>query len=184
MPTPDSSQAPHSAPLALSAGSPKVRSKPLPTLAPISIYASRHLVLLRAFLAALLALALIASLVSQFITTVGWTLLLVLAALVGATVWLTWRLGAVRAPEPLDRLWVEGGVWRLDSAKGGQRFALAGEVLLWPWVIIFELRPLAPGELSPSHKKRRMVILRDSMTEREFRALSRWLRLCVHKQAD
>lgn len=161
-----------------------MRSKPLPTLAPISIYASRHLVLLRAFLAALLALALMASLVSQFITTVGWTLLLVLAALVGATVWLTWRLGAVRAPEPLDRLWVEGGVWRLDSAKGGQRFALAGEVLLWPWVIIFELCPLAPGELSPSHKKRRMVILRDSMTEREFRALSRWLRLCVHKQAD
>lgn len=161
-----------------------MRSKPLPTLAPISLYASRHLVLLRAFLAALLALALMASLVSQFITTVGWTLLLVLAALVGATVWLTWRLGAVRAPEPLDRLWVEGGVWRLDSAKGGQRFALAGEVLLWPWVIIFELCPLAPGELSPSHKKRRMVILRDSMTEREFRALSRWLRLCVHKQAD
>lgn len=65
---------------------------------------------------------------------------------------------------------IKKDVWQLNLASGAQVVEIFDEILLWPAVIILPVREIQSG------RKRRILVLPDSVRKEDWRRLRVWLR--------
>ncbi len=93
---------------------------------------------------------------------------------------------AIIASAEESSLWVDRGLWVISHDRQVERLVLV-EALIWPWVVILTLNPednqagLTRGRFF-NFKTRYLVVMSDSVSCADFRALCRWLRICVPRQ--
>ncbi len=176
MPIPDCKKAVNKTSRLTGEGVAKV--KPLPALGPIVLHPSRQLRVLRQGFLICVCLGLWVSLSPWISSTPASLFLLIPLSLALLVV----CVRGTHSQSP-GFLLVDKGEWQL-SQMGSDRRQCLSEARVWPWVVILKFYPLEPeGEPRFSHS-RYLVVMRDAVSEEDFRALCRWLRLCLPRQRN
>lgn len=147
-----------------------IPSKRLPPLDTVVILPSRYLYAMQAAL----YLSFFASVVGVFLPRLDqemWWLIPMLV--IGVLVLRSWR--SHRQSACLTRrIWFGHKGWFLETGGITEPVTLSGETLVWPWVVILRFKPYRIGS-----DYQQVVVMRDSVSEKDFRQLSCWLRVCL-----
>ena len=165
-------------------GAPLAGAKPLPPLAAVAIAPSRWLQ--RLLRATYIALALLTGwlLLPYAKAHVAWWLLLLLVALV---LWFSYRArlqltlfnGNLSYQSPWWILRYGYGQPAASYQEQTRRFPSELKALVWPWVIILYWPPQPSAGGLSKEKGFTLVLLRDSLSDADFRQLKRWLLACL-----
>lgn len=144
-------------------------SKKLPPLEAVVITPSRYLRGVTA-IAYLAFFGVVVSLVWSRVYQNGWWLMLPL--LIGLLLAYSWR--QFQSASITSRIWYGQRGWFLESAGMTEPVLLSNDALVWPWIIILEFKTYRMAS-----RPRRLVIMQDSLSRKDFCQLSRWLRVCL-----
>lgn len=164
MPIPDYNPSPGNANLGNT--SYERQAKPLPSLPPLAIRASRLFYLLRIAAASALCALLFYALLPYGRANPGWWLLVV-----GVVIALLYSLYSAR---PLvGDLAFCAPYWQFTPLHGKSEYwQVPISALVWPWVVVI---------YRPGARSKPLVIYCDALSEAEFRQLKRWLLLCLQR---
>lgn len=149
---------------------PIISSKPLPSLVAVTIVSSAAY---RWFLAIFYLFF--------FATAIGivWPYLYknwlwgVIPCLLGILLAHSWRQ-QIQLLAPERTLWFEQERWYLESQGQAKKLSLVGDVVVWPWLVLMDFQAQ-----DDSSQRLRLIILKDSVSDADFRRLSCWLRVCL-----
>jgi hypothetical protein len=143
-------------------------SKPLLSLALVSIHKSSRLAWMYGFIYGALAVSFFIALFPWLSVQYGWWIVL---TLVWFGLWKIYQREAKRIFE--GTLWYEQGCWYLKSSRGVSRYSLSGEAVCWSPVVVLPLRHKATKKLL------HLVIAKDSLSPTDNARLRSWLRVCL-----
>lgn len=167
MPIPDFKKTADLQPLA--AASLSIPTKPLPSLAVVTVGYSRNLVHCYRLVYGCFVMGLLlagSTQVSQYNS--GWAAVFVALMVVLCCLY---RRQVVQVFT--GTIWSEQGNWVLRRGALTKKYVLAGEVTCWPFVVVLPLRD------QESQQLRYLVIAADSISPADNARLRTWLRVCL-----
>ena len=156
----------------------------MPPLAAVAISPSRWLLRLLQAVYIALALLIFWLLAPYAEAQAAWWLVPVLMALV---LWFSYRARVAHArlsgnlsyQSPWWLVCCSSAAPSADRQEQIRRFSSDLKALVWPWVIILYWPPQATCGGLAKEKGFTLVLLRDSLSEADFRQLKRWLLACL-----